>query len=162
MLPARWSLVLYVRTSVVSVAAVLILSAAQKYWAVRAYQVGETNGLGLTLSAVVYQESSYCQNKVNGWSRGCGGLKRSTARLYDPEVTRAELTEDNSRNLRDSLLYLLDCRKQTDTWRRMVYAYHYGIPAARLASVVEINSDGYVKAIERKVKILESIKVSED
>lgn len=117
---------------------------------------------GYTFSAIIYQESSYCQNKVNGWSRGCGGLKRSTARLYDPHVTRAELTSDNQRNLRDSLLYLLDCKRQTDTWKRMVYAYHYGIPAARLASVVTINADGYVRAIEAKVKELSHVRQTED
>lgn len=136
----------------------LILTQAQANWAATSYNLGAQYDEGYTFSAIIYQESSYCQNKVNGWSRGCGGIKRATARLYDPQVTRKQLTEDNLRNLHDSLLYLLDCRKQTDSWRRMVYAYHYGIPAARLASVVTINSDGYVKAISAKVRALEGVK----
>ncbi len=140
----------------------LILTQAQANWAATSYNLGAQYDEGYTFSAIIYQESSYCQNKVNGWSRGCGGIKRATARLYDPQVTRKQLTEDNLRNLHDSLLYLLDCKRQTDTWRRMVYAYHYGIPAARLASVVTINADGYVRAIEAKVKMLEQVRINHE
>src|SRR5690242_14730814 len=110
------------------------------HWAVVSFNLGAQYDEGYTLSAIVYQESSYCQNKINRWSRGCGGIKRSTARLFDPQVTRQQLTDDNERNLHDSLSYLLECKRRTDTWRRMVFAYHWGIPLARVASVVEIDS----------------------
>lgn len=143
-----------------SAAAVLILSAAQKYWAVRSYQVGEPSGNGYTLSAISWQESSFCRYKVNSWSRGCTGLKRSTARIFDPTVTRAELEADNDRNIRDGLAYLLYCHSHTRDWKQMVYAYHWGLPKALTASRAEIVSDGYVKAISAKVRALERVRVN--
>ena len=135
----------------------LCLSAAQMHFAILSYTYGAQYDEGFTFSAIIYQESSYCQNKINGWSRGCGGLKRKTARLFDPDVTRQQLTDDDERNLHDSLLYLLECKRRTDTWRRMVFAYHWGIPVARMASVVTIDSDPYVNAIAAKYRVLQSL-----
>lgn len=130
----------------------VILSASQLHWVIAAYQIGEPYGLGLTLSSIEGQESSYCRFRVNSWSRGCLGLKRSTARLFDPGVTRAELETDNPRNIRDGLAFLLYCQHHTRDWRQMVYAYHWGLPKALKASRVEIDADGYVKAIQRRMK----------
>ena len=143
-----------------SAAAVLILSAAQKYWAVRAYQVGEQQNVGYTLSAISYQESSFCKFKINRWSRGCTGIKRSTARLFDPSVTRLQLTEDNERNIRDGLAFLLYCKARTNSWKRMVAAFHYGVPAESKMSDAQIVSDGYVKAISAKLSQLRAIPIS--
>lgn len=140
----------------------LILTQAQVNAYNMSYTIGSGANEGYTLSAIVWQESSFCQHKVNLWSRGCGGLKRSTARLFDPGVTRKQLTDDNDRNLHDSLAYLLECKRRTDTWRRMVYAYHYGLPLARVAKVVDIDSDGYVQAISAKVRALEGVKQNHD
>lgn len=137
----------------------LCLSAAQMHFAILSYTYGAQYDEGFTFSAIIYQESSYCQNKVNGWSRGCGGLKRKTARLFDPEVTRQQLTDDNARNLHDSLLYLLECKRRTDSWRRMVFAYHMGIPMALKASKAQIDSNQYVLAIIYKIHELQSITI---
>lgn len=139
-------------------AAVLVLTVAQKYWAVRSFQIGEQQNVGYTLSAISYQESSFCKFKVNHYSRGCTGLKRSTARLFDPSVTRLQLTNDNERNIRDGLAFLLYCKARTNSWKRMVAAFHYGVPAESKMSDAQIVSDGYVKAIEEKVRALEGVK----
>lgn len=136
----------------------LILTASQMKWAIAAYQVGEPYGLGLTVSALAWQESSFCRYKINSWSRGCLGLKRRTARLFDSTVTRKQLTDDNERNLRDGLSYLEYCKENTAGWSEMVYCYHYGLPAElAVQTEYEIVSDGYVKAIAFKVTALQNL-----
>ena len=133
----------------------VILSASQLHWAQEAYNIGAPYDLGYTLVALEGQESSYCEFKVNGWSRGCLGVKRSTARLFDARVTRLALETDNYRNLLVGLAYLLYCRKHTTDWRRMVAAYHYGVPVESQMSDAQIDADGYVKAIQRRLKEIE-------
>jgi hypothetical protein len=123
------------------------LSTTQVYWAEEAFKVGNPYGLGLTLSAIIGQESSYCQNKINGWSRGCSQIKRATARIFDPGVTREELTRDNQRNIKDGLAFLLYCRTNTTSWRRSVACFHWGLPHESQMSDTEINSDAYVSAV---------------
>ena len=140
----------------------LILTQAQANWLSISYNIGSEQNEGYTLSAIVWQESSFCQRKINLWSRGCGGLKRSTARLFDPGVTRKQLTDDNERNLHDSLLYLLECKRRTDTWRRMVFAYHWGIPASLSATERDVDGDKYVLAISAKVRALEGVNIDEN
>ncbi len=130
----------------------LVLTALQLHWATVAYQIGVPYGEGRTLAALEGQESSYCEFKVNGWSRGCLGVKRSTARLFDARVTRLALETDNYRNLLVGLAYLLYCRKHTKDWRHMVAAYHYGVPVESQMSDAQIDADGYVKAIQRRMK----------
>lgn len=129
----------------------LVLTASQLYWANEAYKVGAPYGLGYTLVGLEGQESSYCRFKVNHWSRGCLGIKRSTARLFDPLVSRSELTTDNARNIRDGLAFLLYCRSETTSMRRMVAAYHYGVPTESKMSDAQIDSDPYVLAIVRRL-----------
>lgn len=135
----------------VGAALAVFLSAQQLYWANEAYKAGAPYGLSNTLVALEGQESSYCRFKVNHWSRGCLGIKRSTARLFDPLVSRSELTTDNARNIMDGLAFLLYCRSETTSWRRMVAAYHYGIPAESKMSDSQIDSDAYVLAIVRRL-----------
>lgn len=130
----------------------LVLTALQLHWVTVAYQIGAPYDLGSTLVGISGQESSYCRFKVNRWSRGCTGIKRSTARLFDPSVTRLQLTQDNARNLRDGMAYLLYCRHRTKDWQHMVAAYHYGVPVESQMSDSQIDADGYVKAIQRRMK----------
>lgn len=138
----------------------IVLTASQLHWATIAYQLGEPHGLGYALVALEGQESSYCKFKVNKWSRGCLGIKRSTARLFDSQVTRRQLTDDNARNIRDGLAYLLYCRANTAGWSEMVYCYHYGLPGEiAVKTEWQIVNDGYVKAVKRR---MHEIKVTHD
>ena len=141
----------------------LFLTVLQLHWATVAYQIGAPYGEGRTLVALEGQESSYCRFKVNGWSRGCLGIKRSTARREggDPTVTRKQLTEDNNRNLLVGLKILLYCSVRTKSWRQSLLCYHYGEPVEKLMvqGSVPYDPDGYVKAIQRRMK---EIRVSND
>lgn len=129
----------------------IVLSASQLHWATVAYQLGEPYGLGSTLVALEGQESSYCRFKGTSWSRGCLGFKRATARIFDIGVSRKQLTDDDNRNLRDGLAYLLYCRERTKDWQHMVAAFHYGVPAESKMSDAQIATDGYVLAIVRRL-----------
>jgi len=137
----------------------LYLSASQVYWAQQAFLIGEPHNVGHTLVALEGQESSYCRFKGTSWSRGCLGIKRSTARLFDPDVTRDALTNDNYRNLHDGLMYLLYCKAHTKNWSHMVACYHWGLPHESKMSDTEIEADVYVNAIRKR---MQEVKVSHD
>lgn len=140
-------------------AAILILSAAQAHWASVAFNLGEShNGNGYLFAAIVYQESSFCKYSGTSWSRGCTGIKRGTARIFDKGVTRKQLTEDKNRNLLDGLSFLLYCREKTESIDAAAYCYHYGLPQTRKATKAEIERDGYVRAINDKIKQLRAIR----
>lgn len=130
----------------------IVLTASQLHWATVAYQLGEPYGESLTLSAIIGQESSYCQFKRNGWSFGCAGTKRATVRfIFDGHATRARLESDNLYSIKAGLSVLLYCRDHTNSWRRMVACFHWGLPYESKMSDAQIDSDAYVLAIVRRL-----------
>lgn len=133
----------------------IVLTASQLHWAGEAYKAGAPYGLGYTLVALEGQESSYCRFKVNGWSRGCLGIKRSTARSLggDSTITRQKLTEDNHRNILVGLTIFRYCAAHTKSWRQALLCYHYGEPAEKLmvAGKAPYDPDGYILAIVRRL-----------
>lgn len=136
----------------------LVLSQAQVVAANQAFTIGEPYGLGHTLQAIIWQESSFCQQKRNGWSVGCAGTKRRTVRfIFDPAATRARLESDDEYSIKAGLSILLYCKTHTDNWSEMVYCYAYGLPQEEKATEDEILSDTYVKSVAAKVKQLEEI-----
>lgn len=136
----------------------LILTQAQVTSLRMAYTIGAPYDLGYTVSAISWQESSFCQQKRNNWSVGCMGTKRRTVRfIFDPAATRARLESDDVYSTQAGLSILLYCRTSTENWSEMVYCFHFGLPQEEQATEDEILSDGYVKAVARKVKELESL-----
>jgi len=138
----------------------LYLTAAQATAVSQAFNLGAPYGQGLTLSAVIGQESSYCKFKRNGWSFGCAGTKRATVRkLFDGSASRARLESDNLYSIRAGLAILLYCKDHTNSWRRELACYHWGLPHESQMSDAEIDSDSYVKAVSERVRQLQQIPV---
>ena len=141
--------------------AALCLTAAQMHWAIISYRIGEPYGEGLTVSALVWQESSFCEFKRLRWSVGCLGTKRATVRkLFDPAATRARLESDNGYSIQAGTAILLYCRENVRTWRRMVACYHWGLPHESTMADADIDKDPYTLAIAEKVKKLRAIPIS--
>ncbi len=117
-----------------------------------AYEVG-----GITLVAILWQESTMCLHKSgdDGTSLGCGQLKLKTARMYAPYVTRPMLLHDDELNIRIAHRHFLYCEALTGSWTGAVYCYNHGDIAARAATWRVLLKDGYVKSIQtwiRRVK----------
>lgn len=142
-----------------SVAAALILSAAQMKWAILSYQIGEVNGQGFTVAALSWQESSFCDRMRNNYSVGCMGTKRRTVRkLFDAAATRLRLATDEDYSIRAGAAILDYCRIHTKNWRREIACYHFGEPTESQMSDAQIDSDPYVLSVAAKVRALEGVK----
>src|SRR5690348_12382738 len=153
-----------------------VLTVAQVSAINKALRIGEPYGLSYTVAAVEGQESSYCKFKRNRWSVGCMGTKRSTVRLlFDPRATRERLEKDEEYSISAGAAILDYCKRRTPNWRRMVACFHYGLPVESSLTDADIAADavgkpcpdydkcdGYIFAIIKRYRFLESIKVSHD
>lgn len=138
-----------------AVVAALSLSVIQSDALLKACELGKPHGLCETMQAIILQESSACHPAQlvgdDGTSFGCGGLKLSTARMYDPKVTAKQLVNDRDRNLRITLRNLLACRERHGkSWRRMVVC-HNGPARAIRKSDTEIARDPYLWAVGERL-----------
>jgi hypothetical protein len=110
------------------------LHSFQRHELQQACRVAQKYDLCRTTQAIVLQESSACVqrvSKIDHASAGCMGLHLSTARMFDPHVTRYELIHDNRRNIRDGVAFLVYCKRHTRTWAMGVRCFHVGLPQER-------------------------------
>jgi hypothetical protein len=108
-----------------------------------------------TAKAIVLQESSACierTSRIDRLSFGCMGLHLSTARMFDPGVTKRQLIHDDLRNIRDGVAFLRYCMAHTHSWRRGVVCFHVGLPHERTMTDYQINHSPYLAAIIRRMK----------
>lgn len=134
-------------------------SPAQMKAAQEAYHLAEPYGLGLTFTALVYQESSLCANKIgiDPYGNGCTQIHRSTAQKYsNVYLHRQFLRDDNLSNMRYGLEELTYCRGLYGDWASMLVCYKYGPGSVDRYSIEDRQNNEYVIKIRAKVKELSS------
>lgn len=122
-----------------------------------AYSEGEKIGYPLTVSALIWQESSFCartHHKDSG--TGCGAIHLDTAKVVEGKyVSRAQL-QDTRYNIHFTAKYFAYCLHRMGSWRKAVGCFHYGYPVA--SKKTDIENDPYVLSVAAKVKQLMSMR----
>ena len=137
----------------------LQLSVAQVNSLNLAMAKGDEIGYPYTIAALDWAESSFCiRTHHPDGSHGCGGIRLQTAELTEERHVPLDEIDDPAANLAIAAHYFALCLAHSDSWRRAVAEYHYGIPKGSRMSQEEINSNRYVLSVAAKVRALERIK----
>lgn len=122
-------------------------------WALN-YALKAGSPFGITLAAIVWQESSLCAHKrgLDRHSYGCGQIRASTARdALHVKVSIKTLKTNDRLNIQLSSDYLMFCINATGDWSRAVYCYNHGPSAAQNAKKHAILRDKYVRHIQARM-----------
>ena len=108
-----------------------------------------------TLTAVLTQESSLCTHKrgLDKESYGCGQVREQTAALmYGKPVAAKKLQKDDGLNIRIAARYLAYCMQHMPDWERSVICYNKGPYRAKAMTDKQVQQDGYLRSIRRRMQ----------
>lgn len=107
----------------------LAFSPFQLKKAQEAYNLAAPYGLGLTFTALVYKESSFCKHKIgiDPYGNGCTQIHRSTAQKYFSfYITRKRLHDDDAFNMEAGLDELRNCQDLFKDFASSLICYKSG------------------------------------
>lgn len=141
-----------------------IFTSAQAEALIAAWRAGDRYGLGYTLAAIVWQESSGCLHLTGdgGLAHGCAQVHLATARyIAGTQVSAWMLAHDRGLNLRIAARFLAQCVRRYG-WRGGIGCYHVGLPRAQAMGRRAVSGLAYVRAVESKVRALRAAPISEE
>lgn len=137
----------------------LHLSPFQQQMEIYAYRVG-----GLRLAAIILNESSGCTqlHGIDSHAHGCGQMHTKTLwHVAQFKMSPWWLDHDYEMSIRAENLYLQECTRDFG-WRGGISCYHMGLPAASHMTYYQLNHSPYLATIERRMRELQALPLSEN